>query len=188
MILSKAVEGFLLEKVAAGRSAKTTEQYRYVLDRFKTFVADVDVNGLDVDDVRRFLAWLRTDYKPQRFSGETKPVSDKTVVNFYTALSSFWSWLVPRDFSASVDAKGIGRFSARFGVINRCEAVSITEKAVYILILVNVISHNLSGIVDRCGVRMQCARHIEGRKRVTTITIAVTRGNQQQAQNDTLHR
>lgn len=94
MILSKAAEGFLLEKVAAGRSAKTTEQYRYVLDRFKTFVGDVDVEGLSADDVRHFLACLRTDYEPQRFSGDTRPVSDKTVANFYTALSSFWSWLV----------------------------------------------------------------------------------------------
>jgi len=36
MLLSRANEGFLLEKVkvAAGRSAKTTQQYRYVLDRF----------------------------------------------------------------------------------------------------------------------------------------------------------
>jgi integrase/recombinase XerD len=94
MILSRAGEGFLLEKVAAGRSAKTTEQYRYVLDRFEKFLGDVDVEGLGARDIRRFLAWLRTDYKPQRFGGDTSPVSDKTVLNFYTALSSFWSWLV----------------------------------------------------------------------------------------------
>jgi integrase/recombinase XerD len=58
------------------------------------FVGDVDVGSLGVDDVRRFLAWLRTGYKPRRFSGSTKSVSDKTVLNFYIALSSFWSWLV----------------------------------------------------------------------------------------------
>jgi hypothetical protein len=87
--LSRATEGFLLEKVAAGRSTKTTEQYRYVLDRFKGFVGDKNVEDLGTEDVRCFLAWLRTDYKPQRFSGDTRPVSDKTVVNFYTALSSF---------------------------------------------------------------------------------------------------
>ena len=52
MILSKATEGFLLEKVAADRSARTTEQYRYVLDRFKTFVGDVDVKGLRVENVQ----------------------------------------------------------------------------------------------------------------------------------------
>ena len=65
-----------------------------MLDRFKTFVGDGDVTDLGADDVRRFLARPRTDYKPQRFSGDTKPVSDKTALNFYTALSSFWSWLV----------------------------------------------------------------------------------------------
>lgn len=94
MILSKATEGFLPEKVAAGRSPKTTQQYRYVLERFKGFVGDGNVEDLSTEDVRRFLAWLRTDYKAQRFSGDAKPVSDKTVLNFYIALSSFWSWLV----------------------------------------------------------------------------------------------
>jgi integrase/recombinase XerD len=99
MILSKATEGFLLEKVAAGRSAKTTEQYRYVLDRFTAFVGDVHVEALGADDVRRFLAWLRIGYKPRRFSGSIKPVSDKTVLNFYIALSSFWSWLVSEELA-----------------------------------------------------------------------------------------
>jgi integrase/recombinase XerD len=94
MILSRATEGFLLEKVAAGRSTKTVEGYRYVLDRFETFVGDVDVEDLDTGHVRRFLGWLRTDYKPRRFGDDTSPVSEKTVRNFYIVLSSFWSWLV----------------------------------------------------------------------------------------------
>lgn len=93
MRLSSAAEGFLLEKVAAGRSAKTTQQYRYVLDRFQRFLGDVEVEELSARDIRRFLAWLRTDYKPQRFGGDTSPLSDKTILNFYTTLSSFWSWL-----------------------------------------------------------------------------------------------
>lgn len=94
MILSRAVEGFLLEKVAAGLSPKTIEGYRYNLDRFETFTGSVDVEDLGTENVRDFLAWLRTDYKPQRFGGDTSPVSDKTVRNFYIALSSFWTWLV----------------------------------------------------------------------------------------------
>ena len=66
MLLSRVTEGFLLEKVAAGRSASTTQQYRYVLDRFKRFLGDVDVEDLGARQVRRFLAWLRTDDKPRR--------------------------------------------------------------------------------------------------------------------------
>jgi hypothetical protein len=43
MILSRAIEESLLEKVAAGRSAKTIERYRYALDRFESFIGSVDV-------------------------------------------------------------------------------------------------------------------------------------------------
>ena len=43
----------------------------------------MDVGRLTVEHVRGFLAWLRTDYKPKRFSGATHPLSPKSLRNWF---------------------------------------------------------------------------------------------------------
>ena len=42
--------------------------------------------------IRRYLVWLRSDYKPKRFNGDSQPLSPKTILNVYVTLSSFFTW------------------------------------------------------------------------------------------------
>jgi integrase/recombinase XerD len=59
---------------------------------FLEFAGDVDVAKVTTKDIRAFLAWLRTDYRPKRFSGDTRPLSRKTVRNVWATLSGFFRW------------------------------------------------------------------------------------------------
>lgn len=55
-------------------------------------VGDVEVSQITTQDLRAYLAWLRTDYKPHRLSGEDHPLAPKTIRNVWVALSSFFAW------------------------------------------------------------------------------------------------
>ncbi len=81
MRFSDALEGFWLAK-RRGYSVHTVEDYANTFRRFRLFVGDADVAGLSADDVRRFL-----DSMHQRYG-----LSDKTLCNYWTALSAFWTW------------------------------------------------------------------------------------------------
>lgn len=81
MKFSDALEGFWLEK-RRGYSEHTVNDYALTFRRFRLFIGDADVSGITADDVRRFLASMQERYK-------LKP---KTVCNYWTALSAFWSW------------------------------------------------------------------------------------------------
>ncbi len=91
--LSKALEGFQTFKLAGAVSLGTVVGYRHDLEQFRAHVGDRDVGRLTVEDVRGFLAWMRTDYKPKRFSGATHPLSPKSLRNYWVVLSSFFDWL-----------------------------------------------------------------------------------------------
>lgn len=89
---SKAFVGFEQYKAAEGLSPNTLINYKQHLRLFLEFGGDVDINKVTTQDVRAFLAWLRTDYKPKRFSGDDRPLSRKTVRNVWATLSSFFRW------------------------------------------------------------------------------------------------
>ncbi len=81
MRFSDALEGFWLAK-RRGYSVHTVADYANTFRRFRLFVGDADVAGLVADDIRRFL-----DAMHQRYE-----LSDKTLCNYWTALSAFWTW------------------------------------------------------------------------------------------------
>lgn len=81
MRFSEALEGFWLEK-RRGYSAHTVADYANTFQRFRLFVGDADLGGLTSDDVRRFLDSMQNRYE----------LSDKTLSNYWTALSAFWTW------------------------------------------------------------------------------------------------
>lgn len=85
MKISRAVQGFLFHKEAAGCSPNTLASYRRNAEEFAEFVAGFEVEDIgDVtsDHVRRYLYHLRTNRR----------LADKTVRNHWTVLSSMWSW------------------------------------------------------------------------------------------------
>jgi integrase/recombinase XerD len=64
--LSKAVAGFLQYKAAEGLSPRTIEIYRDHLARWVQYAGEISINRVTTQNIRAFLIWLRTDYKPQQ--------------------------------------------------------------------------------------------------------------------------
>jgi len=80
--ISQAVDGFLLAKAAEGRSRHTLADYRYCFGLLLHWLgADVPVDSITTESLRRFLASLQGRLSP------------KTVKNVHTALASLWTWL-----------------------------------------------------------------------------------------------
>ncbi len=90
--LSQAVTGFLQYKTAAGLSPRTLEIYEQHMKRWMEYAKDPPVTQTQTADVRAYLAWLATTYKPVRFSGSAEPLDPKTIRNFWISLSGFYRW------------------------------------------------------------------------------------------------
>jgi integrase/recombinase XerD len=90
--LSKALVGFENHKAAEGLSPRTLVSYMQHLRVLLEYAGDRDVSQLTKQDLRAFLAWLRTGYRPRRFNGSDAPLSSKTVRNFWVTLSAFFRW------------------------------------------------------------------------------------------------
>ena len=90
--LSKARVGFEQYKAAEGLSPNTLINYSYHLKLWQEYIGDIHISQVTTQDLRAFLAWLRTDYKPHRLCGGDDPLSPKTVRNFWVTLSAFFSW------------------------------------------------------------------------------------------------
>lgn len=88
----KAISGFLQYKTAEGLSPSTLVNYEHDLKLWLSHTGNIEIEKLDAQGVRDFLAWLRTEYKPVRFSGSQHPLSPKTVRNTWVALCAFFRW------------------------------------------------------------------------------------------------
>ena len=91
--LSQAIVGFQQHKAAEALSPRTLVSYEQHLKNFLEHVGDLGVSQLKSADIRGYLAWLRADYQPQRFTGSQAPLSPKTIRNFWVSLSAFFSWI-----------------------------------------------------------------------------------------------
>ena len=77
--LSKALVGFLHSKAAEGLSPRTLTNYEFRLKQWIDFAGDPGVESATPQDIRKYLVWLRTDYRPRRYSGDQSPLSPKTI-------------------------------------------------------------------------------------------------------------
>lgn len=96
--LSQAIEGFVKYKIAAGLSPRTVEAYEGHLIRLLERAGDIPLKDFTPSHVEDFIYWLRTGYDPQRFYDNSKPLSDKTIYNYWVTLKSFFTWAVSHDF------------------------------------------------------------------------------------------
>jgi len=90
--LVKAIHGFLQHKAAEALSPRTLEGYEHDLNTWLSQVGDVDIGSITTQDLRSYLAWLRTDYKPRRVSGSDHPLAAKTLRNRWVTLAAFFTW------------------------------------------------------------------------------------------------
>lgn len=79
MLLSKVIEGYLLDAQARKLSQHTINDYKLSFRRFVALIGDVDMAGITVEDCRRFMASLSN-------------LSAKTARNHYIGLSALWTW------------------------------------------------------------------------------------------------
>ena len=81
---SKAIDGFVKYKVVEGLSSRTISSYVWILKKWVEHRGDHLLAEITTDDLRDYLAWLRTDYhQPHRFSQKTHPLSAKTLRNIW---------------------------------------------------------------------------------------------------------
>jgi integrase/recombinase XerD len=91
MLLSKAIEGYFYDK-ATTYSGKTLESYHFVFRNLITHLGDKDITSITPDDLKTFINWLRTDYIPKRFSGDTSPLMPASVDLHWKGARSLFHW------------------------------------------------------------------------------------------------
>jgi integrase/recombinase XerD len=99
LFVSQAIDGFLKNKLIEGLSERTLDSYRDHLSPFQGHIGDVPITEITTSVVEDFFFWLRTDYSPKRLSGKQKPLSNKTVYNYWVTLKSFFSWCEGTDLA-----------------------------------------------------------------------------------------
>src|SRR6185503_5349907 len=66
--------------------------YQDQLKVWLKYTGDVAVERVTSADLCNFLIWLRREYQPHRVTGDTTPLSAKTLRNYWVSLSAFFTW------------------------------------------------------------------------------------------------
>ena len=90
--LEKAIIGFLNFKIDEGLSPRSTFSYQRILEKWVEYMGNRKIGQITEKDINEYLIYMRTEYKPKRFSGRTHMLSLKTIRNIWVTLSSFFSW------------------------------------------------------------------------------------------------
>jgi len=101
--LSRAIEGFLLNTSAAGRSSYTIRNYKAELIRFTNFVGDLEINQVSSKQIEDYLLYLKNDFRITHIATTQIPpkkISQKTLSNAHGVLAVFWKW-VSKEFQLS---------------------------------------------------------------------------------------
>lgn len=92
MLLSKAIEYFKICKLADGYSPSTMEVYGWALTRLLDYTGDNDPGEITLEQLRRFMLYMRDEYIPTRPGGSTAPLSPSSLENLWKAIRSFFGW------------------------------------------------------------------------------------------------
>ena len=91
MQFSKAIEGYIFSAIAEGYSFLTLAAYRSALSKLVEFIEDKKVSDITIGDLRGFMGFLVTDYRPERRNNpsKTKPLSTASHHRYWKAMRSF---------------------------------------------------------------------------------------------------
>lgn len=94
MNMSKAIDGYLLDKRAEGYSQETLRLYSIYLPILCDFLGDKEISHIQPNDLKQFLIYLQDEYVPKRFgdSDNGKPLSGSAIANHWKAMRSFFGW------------------------------------------------------------------------------------------------
>ncbi len=92
MDLLKAIEGFSLYLRASGYSPSTVTLYMIALKNLCEFLGNPEVKKISTQDLQRFMVYLKEEYKPKRFGGNSQPLSGSSRQNSWKAIRIFFKW------------------------------------------------------------------------------------------------
>jgi len=93
LTLKDAIEGYLIHAQAAGLSPHTIAIYRRRLHQMAKYLgANTHLAAITSGDLERFMAYMRTEYRPRRASGNDAPLAPATLDNIWCAIRSFFRW------------------------------------------------------------------------------------------------
>lgn len=81
---------FVTDLIAVGRSPHTVAWYRQYIERLISFFGNASLDAVTVDDLRAFLASLRSAKKR---NAKDETLSPATVADFVRAIKIFYNWL-----------------------------------------------------------------------------------------------
>jgi integrase/recombinase XerD len=91
MKLSKALDGYQLD-ITSTHSLGTVKLNLLCLDKLVIYLGDPELEHIKPDDLSRFMAYLRTEYKPSRYGDDTTPLSGSALDNHWKAIRSFYNY------------------------------------------------------------------------------------------------
>ena len=91
MLLSKAIQGYNFDKGAI-YSPNTLETYKIVFNNLIAFLGDKDISRITPEELKNFIHYLQTDYKPKRFDGDDSPISPAYVDLHWKGVRSLFGW------------------------------------------------------------------------------------------------
>ena len=83
-----ALKGFVLAKLADGRSQHTLANYSHCLKHLTRYLNDPPIADIRIDHLRGFFVYLQTEYKPRN----GRPLSNHTLFHYWVAIKSFFAW------------------------------------------------------------------------------------------------
>jgi len=81
LTLRKAIIGFSNHKTVEGLTERSVDSYKRDLEQWAAYAGDIEVAQITKQDIEAYLFYLRTEYVPHRFGGDTRALSPKTLRN-----------------------------------------------------------------------------------------------------------
>jgi len=98
-----------MARAADGYSPHTLADYGHTLQLLTGYANDAELSKVDTAQLRGFFAYLRTQYRPVRASGDDSPLSNHSLANMWCAVRSFYKWAREEGLVAERPDLGIQR-------------------------------------------------------------------------------
>ena len=92
MLLSKAIEGFILEAKSGKYSPSYIPTMHGYLKYICKFFSDPELESITADDWKKYMQHLHTEYQPKRFNGDKSPLALSSIDNHWKTIRGFYNW------------------------------------------------------------------------------------------------